>query len=188
MFGVWGERNGMNEPRAPRLLHGDEGGPLSRRLVTIRVVRLVDFINRSGALAFYRTSGMSDFEWRILARVCETPPLSINELGGLLNRNVGQVSRTVKRLVAAGLLRRENRGGGPGVLITPTPRGRTVYAPLEQLAVERDASLMEGLTEGEVADLARYIERLTGNALGLLASEQALQAGENEDADANRQG
>ncbi len=176
----------MTEPRPPRLLHGDEGGPLSRRLVTIRMVRLVNFIMRSSALAFHRTSGLSDFEWRILARICETPPLSINELGGLLNRNVGQVSRTVKRLVAAGLVRRENRGGGPGVLLTPTPRGRIVYAPLEQLAIERDALLTKGFTEGEIADLVRYTERLTDNALILLGREQAIQAGENEDADAHR--
>ncbi len=176
----------MTEPRPPQLLHGDEGGPLSRRLVTIRMVRLVNFIMRSSALAFHRTSGLSDFEWRILARICETPPLSINELGGLLNRNVGQVSRTVKRLVAAGLVRRENRGGGPGVLLTPTPRGRIVYAPLEQLAIERDALLTKGFTEGEIADLVRYVERLTDNALILLGREQAIQAGENEDADAHR--
>ena len=177
-----------NEPRAPRLLHGDEGGPLSRRLVSIRVVRLVDFINRSGALAFNRTSGMSDFEWWILARVCETPPLSINELGGLLNRNVGQVSRTVKRLVAEGLLHRENRGGGPGVLITPTARGRTVYAPLEQLAAERDAALIAGFSEDELATLAGYIERLTTNALSLLGQEQALQLGDGDTgADADHQ-
>jgi DNA-binding MarR family transcriptional regulator len=177
---------GMNDQPAPRLLHGDEGGPLSRRLVTIRVVRLVNFIIRSSALAFHRTSGLSDFEWRILARICETPPLSINELGGLLNRNVGQVSRTAKRLVAAGLVKRENRGGGPGVLLTPTPRGQIVYAPLEQLAIERDAVLTRGFTESEIADLVGYIERLTENALILLGREQAIQAGESEDVHAHR--
>ncbi len=173
----------MNEPRAPRLLHGDEGGPLSHRLVTVKIARLADFFARSGALAFNRTSGMSDFEWRILARVCETPPLSINELGGLLGRNVAQVSRTVKRLVAGGLLKRENRGGGPGVLISPTPRGRIVYAPMEQLAVERDSALTSGFAEDELVTLVAYVERLTQNALVVLGSEQALQAGEETDAD-----
>ena len=175
-----------SELQAPRLLHGDRGGPLSRRLLSIRVVRLVDFITRSSLLAFNRTSGMSDFEWRILARVCETPPLSINELGVLLNRNVAQVSRTVKRLVAEGLLNRENRGGGPGVLITPTARGRTVYAPLEQLAAERDAALIEGFNEEELAALERYVERLTTNALALLGREQALNCPDG-DADADHQ-
>ena len=178
----------MIEPRAPRLLHGDEGGPLSRRLVSVRITRLVDFMGRSGVLAFNRITGMSDFEWKILARVCETPPLSINELGGLLNRNVGQVSRTVKRLVGAGLLRRENKGGGPGVLITPTPLGRTVYAPLVQVAVERDVVLTQGFSAEEMAALVGYVERLTANALALLAQEQALQAGQNGEEDAHSPG
>ena len=36
----------------------------------------------------------------------------------------------------AGLLKRENRGGGPGVCISPSPLGRTVYAPLVDQAVQ----------------------------------------------------
>ncbi len=161
----------------PKLYKGDEGGPLSRQLVTIRIVRLVDFMNRTGALAYRRLSGLSDFEWRVLARVCETPPLSVSALAGLLNRNDGQVSRTVSRLVASRLLKRESRGGGPGVSITPTQLGQAVYAPLVERAIEGHSALVAGLSEDDLTNLSRYIEILTANALARLEGEQALNGG-----------
>ncbi len=110
----------------------------------------------------------------MLARVCETPPLSINELAALLHRGVAQVSRTVKKLVTAGLLHRENRGGGPGVAISPTQIGRAVYAPLVALARESDAAIVTGLEESELRTLDRCLAVMTENALARLALEQAL--------------
>ena len=159
---------------APKLFRGDEGGPLSRELISVRMVRLVDFMNRTGTMAYGRVSGLSEFEWKVLARVCETPSLSINELSGLLSRGVGQVSRTVKKLVAVGLLRSENRGGGPGVLITPTPLGATVYAPLAQIARETDKELTVGMRPDDREALERCLALMTENVLALLAKEQDL--------------
>ncbi len=171
----------MNSTRAASplpgtvLIKGAEGGPLSRELLTIKLVRLVDFMTRSGSLAFPRTSGLSDFEWRVLARVCETPPLSINDLSALLHRGVAQVSRTVKKLVAAGLLHRATRGGGPGVSITPTQLGRTVYGPLVTLARERNSQVIHGLSDEDLRVLERCVASMTKNSLAQLAREQELQ-------------
>ncbi len=162
----------------PVLWHGDEEGPLARRLLSIRMIRFVDFVRRSGALAYRRVSGLSGFEWLLLARACEVPTLSINELAEILNRDVGQVSRGVKRLVSAGLLRSRRRGGGPGVLITPTALGQTVYGPLQTLAEERDAELTRGISSEDLATLTRCIETLTANALDMLAREQSRQDGD----------
>jgi DNA-binding MarR family transcriptional regulator len=160
----------------PSLLHrGDEGGPLSRELTSLRLVRLVDFIHRSASRAFPRVSGLSDFEWRVAAMVCEMPGISINDLSALLHRGVAQVSRTVKKLVAAGLLHRESRTGGPGVLITPTRLGRTVYGPLERLARERSAAIVVGLSSEELKVLDRCLTIMTENAHAQLVSEQRLQ-------------
>ena len=160
----------------PRLVKGDEGGPLSRRLMSIRLVRLVDFIGRASTLRYTRASGLSDFEWRVLVRVCETPELSLNDLAGLLHRNVAQASRAVTRLVGAGLVTRRNRGGGPGVLISPTPLGRSVYEPMVAMAVEADARLTAGLSEEDLLALERMLGVLTQNALALLGHEQAHEA------------
>ena len=157
-----------------------DGGPLVRELTSMRMVRLVYFITRSASRAFPRVSGLSDFEWRIVALVCEMPPLSINDLSALLHRGVAQVSRAVKKLVAAGLLHRASRKGGPGVVITPTRLGRTVYGPLEQLARERNAAIIAGLSAEEIKVLEHCIAIMTANARAQLVHEQELQADEDE--------
>jgi DNA-binding MarR family transcriptional regulator len=159
---------------------GDEGGPLSRELTSVGLVRLVDFMNRSASRAFPRVSGLSDFEWRAVAMVCEMPRLSINDLSALLHRSVAQVSRTVKKLVAAGLLHRANRTGGPGVLITPTRLGRTVYGPLEQLARQRNAVIIAGLSAEEIKVLDHCIAIMTANARAQLVREQRPQGDEDD--------
>jgi DNA-binding MarR family transcriptional regulator len=165
----------------PRLLKGDEGGPLSRQLVGVSLKRLVDFLSRASSLRYTRASGLSDFEWRVLARVCETPDMSLGELAEHLHRGVAQTSRTVKRLVSIGLLRSRNRGGGPGVLISPSPLGRTVYEPMIALAREADRALLAGLSDQEVEALRRHIDVLTGNALAILGVEQRLAQAEPRD-------
>jgi DNA-binding MarR family transcriptional regulator len=163
---------------APQLIRGDEGGPLSRRLIVVRVIQLARFIRRGADLLYPRVSGLSDFEWRLLARVCETPGLSVSELGAQMELSIAQASRGVKRLVLAGLLRRENIGGGPGVAISPTPLGRTVYAPLVELAIEADRELTAGISEADLQALDRIIVTMTRNALARVAREQALLSGD----------
>src|SRR5215813_9629209 len=73
----------QREASRPALHRGDEGGPLSRELITVKLVRLVDFQSRAASLAFPRVSGLSDFEWRVVAWACETPGLSLNDLAAL---------------------------------------------------------------------------------------------------------
>jgi len=158
----------------PVLIRGDEGGPLSRQLVGVSLKRLCDFLYRASSLRYTRASGLSDFEWRVLAWVCEVPGPSLGELAAHLHRGVAQTSRTVKRLVGMRLLQSRGRGGGPGVVITPTPLGCTVYEPLTRLAMEADRDLLAGIGEAELEALRRSIDLLTGNALVMLAREQRL--------------
>jgi DNA-binding MarR family transcriptional regulator len=163
-------------PRKSKAAHvhlpGGAGGPLSRELTIVRVLRLAELVNRSASRAYPRVSGLSDFEWRVVALVRETPRQSINDLAARLNRGVAQVSRTVKKLVAAGLLHRANRTGGPGVLITVTRLGRTVHAPLEVLARARNAAIIAGLGVTELSILDHCIAVMTANAIAQLAQEQ----------------
>ena len=163
-------------PLLPGIGNDSDGGPLARELLTIRMLRLLDVLTRSGSLAYPRISGFSDFEWRVLARVCETPPLSINDLGILLHRGVAQVSRTVKKLVRVGLLHRTHSGGGPGVAITPTDLGRTVYEPLVELARQRNAEIVTGLSPEDLQTLDRCVTVMMRNSLAQLGREHELRA------------
>lgn len=157
---------------------------LSRQLAHIALQQLARLIQSGSGLAYSRVSGLSEFEWRVLARVCDMPGLSINELGKIMQRGVPQVSRTVKRLVGQGLLIRESLGGGPGVAISPTAEGRRVYAPLVDLAFRSERDLTAGLTQTELKALDRIITVMMENALVRLAREQQLACGEDAEDDA----
>jgi DNA-binding MarR family transcriptional regulator len=147
-------------------------------LTTLRLSKLADLMNRAASLAYPRSSGLSDSECRIIAWVCEMPPFSINDLAARLHRDVAQVSRTVKKLVAAGLLHRASRRGGPGVLISPTQLGYAVFTPLAMLARQRNATVIAGLTSDEIKHLDRCIAIMTKNALKQLANEKRRQSRE----------
>ena len=155
-----------------------QDGPLMRELTTLRLMRLVDFVYQSASRVFPRVSGLSDFEWRVLALVSESPRLSINEMSAVLHRGVAQVSRTVKKLVAAGLLHRANRTGGPGVLISSTRLGRIVYGPLRTLSRQRNAAIVAGLDSRELRVLDHCITIMTANARAQLDREQQSNADE----------
>ena len=154
----------------------EDGGGLMRELTTLRMMRLVDLVYQSASRAFPRVSGLSDFEWRVLALVSESPPLSINEMSAILHRGVAQVSRTVKKLVAAGLLNRANRTGGPGVLISCTQLGGIVYEPLRTLSRQRNAAIISGLSERELRVLDHCVAVMTDNARAQLDAEQRSDA------------
>jgi DNA-binding MarR family transcriptional regulator len=165
--------------REPPLIRKDiEGGPLSRELVSIQIVRLADFIERSGRIAYGRHTGFSDFEWRVFIWVCEAPPVSINELSALVHRGAAQVSRTVQKLVSAGLLHRANRAGGPTVSITPTRLGLTLYGPLVALARERNVEIVAGLSHDELRVLDKCVTQMLRNALAMLSREQKSESEE----------
>jgi DNA-binding MarR family transcriptional regulator len=154
------------------LRRDSQDGELMRELTTLRLMRLVDFVYQSASRAFPRVSGLSDFEWRVLALVCESPRLSINEMSAVLHRGVAQVSRTAKKLVTAGLLHRANRPGGPGVLISATRLGRVVYGPLRTLSRQRNSAIIAGLSRQELDVLDHCIAIMTANARVQLDQEQ----------------
>jgi DNA-binding MarR family transcriptional regulator len=159
----------------PKLLPGDEGSDIARRLLIVRLARLREFICRSSALASRRISGLSELESQVLERLCETSPLSISELSAHTGRDVGQVSRTVTKLIGAGLAKRQSRGGGPGVAVTPTARGRLVHAPLAAEAEQATAMLTQGLSADDLKTLDRCMAVMMDNALARFARERGAQ-------------
>ncbi len=161
-----------DERRSRVLRLAEQSGPLSRELITIKLIRFVDYLTSAASIAFPRASGLSDFDWRVLAWSCELPGLSLNDLAAMLHRGAAQASRGVKKLVAAGLLDRVRRRGGPGVLISPTALGRTVYEPLAALARKRNTEVIAGLTPREIRVLEHCIATMMSNVRVQLEREQ----------------
>lgn len=167
------QRRRPRDPEDGALRKDLEGGPLSRELLTIQLIRLGEFMVRYCHSSLMRHASLTELELRVLIFSCEVPPVSVNELSKLVHRGAGQVSRVVQKMVDAGLLHRANRGGGPTVSITPTALGREVYGPLVEMTRAMDGQLMQGIAASDRPTLERWVARLTHNAVTLLQAEPA---------------
>lgn len=137
------------------------------------LLQLARYIKHGASLLVARASGLSDFEWRVLARACEGPARSNNELAENMDRTVAQVSRTVKRLVNLGLLESRPAPGGHRVAISPTLQGRRKYSELSALSDWIDLELRADLSEADVRAFGRVVSIMTRNAQSVVDRERA---------------
>jgi DNA-binding MarR family transcriptional regulator len=150
--------------------------PITRGLVTVRLVALLKLITRSARLAFKRTTGLPGFDARLIIQVGTHGPLTLAQIVALLGQDKGQVSRAVKRLVGARVLSREHLRAA----IEMTPAGKAAYGRILRLAKSRNAALIDGLTDQELEFLPLVTGRLQANAQSMLAEEQARQRAADE--------
>ena len=145
-------------------------------LFTTRMFGLLDTMRRSGTLAYRRGFGLSMVEWRIVTQLGVRSPLSLNDLAERIILDRGQLSRTVKQMVERGLLVSRRRPGGPAIMITLSGEGEILYRRLVALAAERNAFLVAGISEADLACASAVIEAVKKKAQLLLEREQAISA------------
>ena len=155
----------------PQRNSAQRSAPL-RGLLTMKMIILFGLLRRSGALAQRRLFDLSELEWRIVTQVAAFGPVSLNGLAELLVQDRGQLSRVVKAMVARGLLTRERKPGGPGIVIDLSEQGEGLYGQMVAWALERDEALTGGIPPDEVATLRRTLDRMTEKARTLLAQER----------------
>jgi len=163
----------MNKAEVPAR-PGPDGGP---GLVTMRMIRLFVALRRGGILAQRRRFGLSETEWRIMAQLGETAPLSLNGLGEAMLQDRGQLSRAVKAMVERGLLTRERKPGGPEIEIGLSDEGRALHARMFDWVIERDRLLTAGFAEADTAVLWRLLDAMLGRAQAMMEEEQRLGEG-----------
>lgn len=137
----------------------------------MRMIILFGLMRRSGAITQRHQFNLSETEWRIMAQVGEFAPLSLNGLAELLLLDRGQLSRTVKGMVARGLLSRERKPGGPEIEIDLTREGRELHSRMVDRAVERDRILIEGIPEDDLNTLRRVIDTMIARAEAMMDAE-----------------
>jgi DNA-binding MarR family transcriptional regulator len=149
------------------------GTPARDGLVAPELITLQNLLHRSATSTFKREVGLSDFDWRVMSQVGEHSPLTLIQLVPMLSRDKSQVGRAVVSLESQGLITRTRIGNGRHILISTTDRGRAVYEQLSQLALQRNASLLSGLSSQEQQSLATILDKLTSSAAAMLEQEQA---------------
>jgi DNA-binding MarR family transcriptional regulator len=134
---------------------------------------LLRLLRRSAELAYGRVTGLKNFDWRTLTHIEMSGPLTLADLIVSLDRNKSQVGRAVTRLVALGLVRRRREKGVPSAILTATPSGRAAFEKIIEEAQRREQALVADLTHHEHRAFVGFLDRVTHNALDLLARERA---------------
>lgn len=129
----------------------------------------------SAEVDYRRETGMAELDRRLLIAVYTSSTATPLALTAALGHDKGQVSRALKRLEAARLIRREGLRGP----VTLAPRGERITATIMAIAARRNADLVAGVAPERVGMVTETVQKLTAQAVALLARERAL-AGDGE--------
>ncbi|GAB5389363.1 MAG: MarR family transcriptional regulator [Alphaproteobacteria bacterium] len=105
--------------------------------------------------------GVSLAEWRVMAILGETAPLSSRDLVAATFMDKAKVSRAVSSMEAAGLLDRAPHATDNRLLeLSLTDKGRSVHAEIAALALEWEADLISALPEGTAEALIEALVKI----------------------------
>ncbi len=123
------------------------------------------------ASATYARIGIGSVEAKVLF-VLDEGPMTAARISKLLGMDRAAISRTVKALVARGLL---DRSHGAVASLSLTPRGHIMHGAVRCISEERERRLMANFTDAERSALINYLARLAVNVpdLSKLADEMA---------------
>ena len=111
--------------------------------------------------------GVTFAQLRILFYICRKPGVDIRGLAEELGISASAVSQQVDRLVGRGLLHRtDNPEDRRRVALALTDRGVEVTEEVSRASRDRITLLLARLSEEDMADLQRVLERLVGQAEG----------------------
>jgi len=107
----------------------------------------------------------------LLSQLWRHDALTQAELVERLRVEPPTVTKTVRRLEAAGFVRRE-AGGGRGRRVLLTDAGRALQAPVEQAWHDADRRLLDGLAARDEAAARAALDRLRDHAISRLHNDE----------------
>lgn len=114
--------------------------------------------------------GITRREWRVLAQLAAHEGVQSSELARHASLDRARTSRALTGLAAKGLVERTPREGDRReVLVHLTAQGRALHAALLPRVAQVNRELLSALGEGEVRQLARFLERLQQQAEAMRA-------------------
>lgn len=109
--------------------------------------------------------GVTFAQLRILFYICRKPGVDIRGLAEELGISASAVSQQVDRLVGRELVHRtDNPEDRRRVALALTERGQELTEEVSRASQDRMALLLSRLSQDEMADLQRVLERLVGEA------------------------
>jgi DNA-binding MarR family transcriptional regulator len=159
---------------APAAPNDAELAPITA-MTSSRLMVLANLLKRGAILRYKRLAGLSSVEFGLVASLGRHPPMSVVRLAEAVGMDKGQISRALAELVSRKLVARAvNPRDNREVLVSLTRAGLAAHDAVVAGAQERNARLLEGLSEEELTGLLRHIEDLTETAVQMLAAEKDL--------------
>jgi DNA-binding MarR family transcriptional regulator len=154
---------------------GEDPVLIDRSRIVSPLLTLSAYFSRSGALAYKRSTGLSNFEAWVLNEISMNPPISWAELAAALQRDHSQAGRTVRALIDRGLVAREGKPGRRHGKFYPTPEGERLYNIIQETSIERSTFLMAPLGDEQRKKFLTTFDKLRRNAVAQLQRERALE-------------
>lgn len=122
--------------------------------------------------------GLTQAQWTPLFMIQKGKCTTLAELSRELQLDAGALTRTLDRLEAKGLCKRERSSEDRRVVhLGLTPEGETALAPVPGVLCDVSNALLEGFTQEEWQTLMGFLRRLMANAQALReATENERQA------------
>ena len=144
----------------------------SSRLVSQRILVLSNLLRRAAGLRYRRLLDLQAGEWGVVAELGHQSPCTLNDLSGRIGVDKTQLSRTVSRLIARGLVRRKpNPRDNREVRLSLSPNGEECYGAIMRAGRVANRTLLADLSPREHEQFVELIERVTVRARDLLRVE-----------------
>lgn len=132
--------------------------PALHSLISLKLNVLQAKISRQVGQAVQKLANLRLPEWRILALVARSGPMSQADIRIRIGMDKGQISRTVKAMLANHLLVADTSSGqSRNVLLSISEIGREKHDHVHKMMEARNEQLMAGLNNDEQAVLYRAL-------------------------------
>ena len=112
--------------------------------------------------AHVRAAGLSSIEWRVLAALHDSRPLTVSQLAQQALSKQPTVTKLVQRMAEQGwLVLQADASDQRRTLVSATASGRRLVKPLVDEARQQEARLLRALGATEKLALKKLLERLT---------------------------
>jgi DNA-binding MarR family transcriptional regulator len=122
---------------------------------------MLNFLMSRVTAAIYESRGLTVHQWKVLSVLFNYAPMSAAEVTERVTLDKAAVSRAVRQLQDAGLIKRSlQRTDARKVDITMTAKGRSTYAAMASEMLDLQENLFESLTKNEVQTIFSALDKL----------------------------
>lgn len=132
-----------------------------RDLMSYKLAKVSSSLSHATARIYYSELGLKTLDWRIIVALKHEGPASANDVASMIDADKGNISRSVAKLKASGLIRKLPEKDGPRkALLQITDKGNDIFNRINPIARARETKLLASLTPEEHGQLGTLLDKL----------------------------